>query len=163
MAGAPPGCSASPSGREPASPDGGALGRLIDGARRAVANAACGELDINRDLAGLVEDALREHAGDERLAALLQRHGWRGGTFDVEGQHVDVRELSNDLRLVSYVDQEEIGRGSYAVVYRASNRLTGERGVVKRLKLESHGDGVSATAIREISILKDLQHPHVVR
>lgn len=40
---------------------------------------------------------------------------------------------------------------------------TGELVALKRIRLESEDDGVPCTAIREISLLKELQHPNIVR
>ena len=33
---------------------------------------------------------------------------------------------------------------------------------MKKIKLESEDEGVPSTAIREISLLKELQHPNIV-
>ena len=40
---------------------------------------------------------------------------------------------------------------------------TNEIVALKRIKLESVDEGVPCTAIREISLLKELNHPNVVR
>ena len=61
-----------------------------------------------------------------------------------------------------YVVGQEIGRGSYGVVYKALNTLTGETVAIKKIRLEKEDDGVPSTAIREISLLKNLKHPNIV-
>ena len=58
---------------------------------------------------------------------------------------------------------EKIGEGTYGVVYRARDKLTGKIIALKRIRLEQEEEGVPSTAIREISLLKELQHPNVVR
>merc|ERR1719197_1431711 len=58
---------------------------------------------------------------------------------------------------------EKIGEGTYGVVYKARNRLTGEHVALKKIRLEAEDEGIPSTAIREISILKELQHPNIVR
>ena len=62
-----------------------------------------------------------------------------------------------------YQKIEKIGEGTYGVVYKAKNRLTGEFVALKKIRLEAEDEGIPSTAIREISILKELQHPNIVR
>lgn len=62
-----------------------------------------------------------------------------------------------------YQKIEKIGEGTYGVVYKARNRLTGEHVALKKIRLEAEDEGIPSTAIREISILKELQHPNIVR
>ena len=62
-----------------------------------------------------------------------------------------------------YQKIEKIGEGTYGVVYKAKNRLTGDLVALKKIRLEAEDEGIPSTAIREISILKELQHPNIVR
>ncbi len=62
-----------------------------------------------------------------------------------------------------YQKIEKIGEGTYGVVYKAKNRSTGELVALKKIRLEAEDEGIPSTAIREISILKELQHPNIVR
>ena len=62
-----------------------------------------------------------------------------------------------------YQKIEKVGEGTYGVVYKAKNRLTGELVALKKIRLEAEDEGIPSTAIREISILKELQHPNIVR
>jgi len=62
-----------------------------------------------------------------------------------------------------YVKIDKIGEGTYGVVYKAKNRETGDIVALKRIRLESEDEGVPCTAIREISLLKELNHPNIVR
>ena len=62
-----------------------------------------------------------------------------------------------------YEKVEKVGEGTYGVVYKAQNRLTGELVALKKIRLEAEDEGIPSTAIREISILKELQHPNIVR
>ena len=52
--------------------------------------------------------------------------------------------------------------GTYGVVYKGKNKKTGETVALKKIRLESEEEGVPSTAIREISLLKELKHPNVV-
>ena len=59
---------------------------------------------------------------------------------------------------------EHIGEGTYGVVYRAMDKNTKEVVAIKKIKLENEDEGVPSTAMREISILKELQlHPNIVQ
>lgn len=64
----------------------------------------------------------------------------------------------------TYQKIEKIGEGTYGVVYKARDRNTGHIVALKKIRLESEDEGVPSTAIREISLLKELQpHDNVVR
>ncbi|KAL5699765.1 cyclin-dependent kinase [Ranunculus cassubicifolius] len=57
----------------------------------------------------------------------------------------------------------KIGEGTYGVVYKARDRVTNETLALKKIRLEQKDEGVPSTAIREISILKEMQHDNIVR
>eukprot|EP00177_Eucheuma_denticulatum_P005802 GFKZ01010589.1.p1 GENE.GFKZ01010589.1~~GFKZ01010589.1.p1 ORF type:complete len:308 (-),score=44.74 GFKZ01010589.1:3552-4475(-) len=56
----------------------------------------------------------------------------------------------------------KIGEGTYGVVYKARELTTGHMIALKKIRLEQEEEGVPSTAIREISILKELSHPNIV-
>ncbi|KAI9102016.1 kinase-like domain-containing protein [Phlyctochytrium arcticum] len=58
---------------------------------------------------------------------------------------------------------EKVGEGTYGVVYKARDRNSGEIVALKKIRLETEDEGVPSTAIREISLLKELKHPNIVR
>ena len=62
-----------------------------------------------------------------------------------------------------YQKLEKIGEGTYGVVYKSKNRVTEEIVALKRIRLEAEDEGIPSTAIREISLLKELSHPNIVR
>ncbi|XP_068642037.1 cell division control protein 2 homolog [Aristolochia californica] len=62
-----------------------------------------------------------------------------------------------------YEKVEKIGEGTYGVVYKARDRLTNETIALKKIRLEQEDEGVPSTAIREISLLKEMQHGNIVR
>ena len=53
-------------------------------------------------------------------------------------------------------------QGTYGVVYKGRNLKTNKTVALKKIRLESEEEGVPSTAIREISVLKELQHPNIV-
>lgn len=64
--------------------------------------------------------------------------------------------------LTQYRKVEKIGEGTYGVVYKAQDLRSGRIVALKRIRLEAEDEGVPSTAIREISLLKELAHPNVV-
>ena len=64
---------------------------------------------------------------------------------------------------MQYEKVEKIGEGTYGVVYKARDRCTNKLLALKKIRLERSGDGVPSVAIREISLLKEVQHPNIVR
>eukprot|EP00921_Rhytidocystis_pertsovi_P012371 GHVQ01020088.1.p1 GENE.GHVQ01020088.1~~GHVQ01020088.1.p1 ORF type:complete len:299 (-),score=34.79 GHVQ01020088.1:40-936(-) len=61
-----------------------------------------------------------------------------------------------------YNKLEKIGEGTYGVVYKAQDS-SGEMFALKKIRLEAEDEGIPSTAIREISLLKELQHCNIVR
>lgn len=63
-----------------------------------------------------------------------------------------------------YERMERIGEGTYGVVFKAKDTVHNKTVALKKIKLENDDEGVPSTAMREISILKELQpHPNIVR
>ncbi len=48
------------------------------------------------------------------------------------------------------------------MVYKATDKTNGETVALKKIRLEGEDEGVPSTALREISLLKELQHPNIV-
>ncbi|CAL9186347.1 unnamed protein product [Musa hybrid cultivar] len=61
-----------------------------------------------------------------------------------------------------YEKVEKIGEGTYGVVYKARDRLTNEMIALKKIRLEREDLGVPGTAIREVSLLKEMKHDNIV-
>ena len=57
---------------------------------------------------------------------------------------------------------EKLGNGTYATVYKGLNKTTGVYVALKEVKLDSE-EGTPSTAIREISLMKELKHENIVR
>ncbi|XP_059476060.1 cyclin-dependent kinase 1-like [Neocloeon triangulifer] len=64
-------------------------------------------------------------------------------------------------KMNEFVRLEKLGEGTYGVVYKARNIKTDEIVAMKKIRAEEE-EGIPATAIREISLLKELAHPNVV-
>ncbi|KAJ7910534.1 kinase-like domain-containing protein [Mycena leptocephala] len=62
-----------------------------------------------------------------------------------------------------YSKIEKVGAGTYGVVYKAKDLSTGGIVALKKIRLEAEDEGVPSTAIREISLLRELNEEHIVR
>merc|ERR1712227_234171 len=64
-------------------------------------------------------------------------------------------------KLESYQKLDKLGEGTYATVFKGKSRLTDNLVALKEIRLE-HEEGAPCTAIREVSLLKDLKHNNIV-
>lgn len=48
------------------------------------------------------------------------------------------------------------------MVYKARVKKTGQVVALKKIRLENEDEGIPSTAIREITLLKELTHPNIV-
>lgn len=58
---------------------------------------------------------------------------------------------------------EQIGEGTYGQVYMAKEIETGEIVALKKIRMDNEREGFPITAIREIKLLKKLQHENVIK
>eukprot|EP00929_Paragymnodinium_shiwhaense_P005927 TRINITY_DN10857_c0_g1_i1.p1 TRINITY_DN10857_c0_g1~~TRINITY_DN10857_c0_g1_i1.p1 ORF type:complete len:356 (-),score=81.86 TRINITY_DN10857_c0_g1_i1:380-1375(-) len=80
---------------------------------------------------------------------------------DIEDEHFAQEEAKFEKQY-EVVDKTPIGEGTYGKVYKARTS-DGSLVAMKKMKLDSEEEGVPSTAIREIALLKELQHDNVVR
>jgi len=64
-------------------------------------------------------------------------------------------------RIDTYTKLDKLGEGTYATVFKGKSRLTDNLVALKEIRLE-HEEGAPCTAIREVSLLKDLKHANIV-
>jgi cyclin-dependent kinase 12/13 len=56
----------------------------------------------------------------------------------------------------------QVGAGTFGVVFKATDKETGEPLALKKIRMENESQGFPITALREIRILKRLRHENVV-
>ena len=66
-------------------------------------------------------------------------------------------------KLDQYIKEEKLGEGTYGVVYKCKDKETGNYVALKKVRLENEDEGIPSTSIREISILKQMHHPNIVK
>src|SRR5262245_58343342 len=66
-------------------------------------------------------------------------------------------------KLGPFLVDKELGSGSMGMVYRAKHEETGQKAAVKVMAAGLARDATVARFQREVSILKQLDHPHIVR
>ncbi|KAM5180953.1 cyclin-dependent kinase 18 isoform 1-T1 [Mantella aurantiaca] len=64
-------------------------------------------------------------------------------------------------KLETYVKLDKLGEGTYATVFKGRSKLTENLVALKEIRLE-HEEGAPCTAIREVSLLKNLKHSNIV-
>ena len=58
--------------------------------------------------------------------------------------------------------KEAIGSGTYGDVFRGILKKSNETIAIKKIKIELETEGIPSTALREICILRELNHPNIV-
>lgn len=61
------------------------------------------------------------------------------------------------------IEKNLLGEGTYGEVFKVRDNVTGEILAMKKMKLHDEDEGIPSTAIREISVLKELPHRNVVQ
>lgn len=62
-----------------------------------------------------------------------------------------------------YTKTTKVGEGTYGVVYKAKDQKGNEIYALKKIRLQAEEEGIPSTAIREISLLKELNHKNIVK
>ncbi|KAI5477903.1 P-TEFb-associated cyclin-dependent protein kinase Cdk9 [Pseudohyphozyma bogoriensis] len=103
----------------------------------------------------------------EAQARIARRKAAKGGDGDVWDD--DERKFPGCSDVKDYEKQEKLGEGTFGVVYKA-RRVAPDSGRVKKgdvvalkeILVHNESDGMPITSLREIRILKTLDHPNVV-
>ncbi|KAI8091453.1 kinase-like domain-containing protein [Gilbertella persicaria] len=71
-------------------------------------------------------------------------------------------EMANPYDLAGYEKISKIGEGTYGVVFKAKQKETNKLVALKKIRLNLQ-EGVPTTTIREVAILKEMDHKNIVR
>ena len=99
----------------------------------------------NCENSNIIQFTFKNHLKLENLKMMLQN---------------EISTLNVDKR---YEKIEKVGEGTYGEVYKARDTQNGEIVALKKIRLENEENGVPSTAMREISLLKEIDHPNIVK
>ena len=78
-----------------------------------------------------------------------------------EGMDIDMN--APEVIEEQYDKLEKLGEGTYGVVHKCVEKKTGVTVAIKKIRLEHADEGIPSTAIREISLLQELNHPNIIQ
>jgi len=67
------------------------------------------------------------------------------------------------MSISNYDRLQSIGEGTYGVVYKARDIRTSKTVALKRIHIDRDDEGVSASTIREVALLKQMKHPNIAK
>ena len=100
----------------------------------------------------------RAAKGKLRRPRILHKRRQSRGVTGLSGAGRDWGERCVDVFEVI----TQIGEGTYGQVYKAQDKRAGELVALKKVRLENEKEGFPITAVREIKILRQLNHKNIV-
>uniref|UniRef100_A0A165ZQU2 cyclin-dependent kinase n=1 Tax=Daucus carota subsp. sativus TaxID=79200 RepID=A0A165ZQU2_DAUCS len=109
----------------------------------------------------------QQNYGDSTEGHLSSRPEDERGFWETPETGAPLQRSANMLQACRNVDNFEkirkIGEGTYGVVYKARNKITGEIVALKKVKINNDSEeGFPLTALREINILLSSDHPSII-
>lgn len=81
---------------------------------------------------------------------------------DVKKKEEEYDELADLNDLAGYQKISKIGEGTYGVVFKARQKGTNKLVALKKIRLNLQ-EGVPTTTIREVAILKEVNHDNIIK
>lgn len=72
-------------------------------------------------------------------------------------------QQSAGMQLMRYQVLEKLGEGTYGVVFKALDKSSDKFVALKKIRCDNEDEGVPSTSLREVSLLKELDHPNIVK
>lgn len=73
------------------------------------------------------------------------------------------RDESNERSFESYIIMKQIGEGTYGKVFKALDLMSNQLVAMKYVRVDKETEGFPLTGLREIKILRELQHPNIIQ
>ncbi|NXX16197.1 CDK18 kinase, partial [Podargus strigoides] len=131
--------------------------RYRNNQRHAFVTCSCGPLqDVSKRLSLPMDIRLPPE--------FLQKLQMESSEFPKHLSRMSRRASLSDIgfgKLETYVKLDKLGEGTYATVFKGRSKLTENLVALKEIRLE-HEEGAPCTAIREVSLLKNLKHANIV-
>ena len=70
--------------------------------------------------------------------------------------------MLNRLLNQRYSKERDLGSGTYGTVFQAEDKESGTRVAIKRIKPQERDGSVDFSALREIRLMQELRHPHIL-
>ncbi|EIW67721.1 hypothetical protein TREMEDRAFT_33381 [Tremella mesenterica DSM 1558] len=75
---------------------------------------------------------------------------------------MDLAAIENQRRADRWDKGIKIGEGTFANVYKGTEKATGRKVAIKKIKVGEMKDGLDMTALREVKFLQELRHPNII-
>ena len=71
--------------------------------------------------------------------------------------------MINENKLEKFEIIEQIGQGVYGTVFKVMEKSTQKIFALKKIKIDNENEGIPSTALKEIVLLKDINHKNIVK
>ncbi|EPB85650.1 CMGC/CDK/CDC2 protein kinase [Mucor circinelloides 1006PhL] len=92
----------------------------------------------------------------------LNADGLAGEEQKQQQEEEEYDDLAHPYDLAGYQKLSKIGEGTYGVVFKARQKDSNKLVALKKVRLNLH-EGVPTTTIREVAILKEMNHENIVK
>lgn len=99
---------------------------------------------------------------EEVIEPLVEAPDNKGRKQKKEKKDEEYDEMADPNDLTGYQKISKIGEGTYGIVFKARQKETNRLVALKKIRLNLQ-EGVPTTTIREVAILKEVDHINIIR